>query len=243
MGKKSNAALPLDPALDAWEQQEDETEQAFESFFRYLMLGRGNRSLETVAHELDKSKQLMSRWSRQWSWRVRVVEFDRAEDRQKIERHWDEVEKMGVRHVNASKVLQGAMLAPARAVISAMQERPQLFMEYFMVDGVVDFHRLERTMGMVIAVARTMPQVIGIERTALGEPVEITGEQADPRQAASQFLDDAETREVAQQFFARMNGMLLPTPLEESEPGVLPTGELIDGDDIADFAESEDEDD
>jgi hypothetical protein len=71
-----------------WQQQKDESEQAFEAFKLYLAFG-DDRSIKRVAHELKKSNTIISRWSVVWRWSERIREFNNyqfAEEEKRIKK-------------------------------------------------------------------------------------------------------------------------------------------------------------
>ncbi len=220
-------AKPLDPSIDLWEQQPDETEQAFGAFTRYRIMGRGERSHERVAAELGKSVQLLGRWNQTWSWRVRVIAWDRSEDIRLIEEHWEEIDRMAKRHSGQAAMTGQIVMAPAMAIFKLIQERPDAFFEYFQTADpndaertIIDFDRLDRVVAMAMTEARLLPVVHAMERTARGMPAEVKDEQADPRAAADQYLiGDPVKRRKAQELFAIVHGQDMPA----LPPGV--TGE------------------
>ncbi len=55
-----------------FEQQPKESNKAFAAFAMYLSLGP-QRSLESVARKLNKSKTIIGRWSSRYDWLVRVA--------------------------------------------------------------------------------------------------------------------------------------------------------------------------
>jgi len=210
-------AKPLDPNRNLWEQQEDESEKAYGAFVRYRNMGRGSRGLELVATELEKSMTVIGRWNSAWSWRTRVMEWDREEDRKKVEEHWEELEKMSKRHSGQAAATGSMLMGPAMAILRVMQERPNVFFEYFQggIDEngntIIDFDRMDRVVGMAMTAARILPQVQGMERVARGVPAEIKDEAADPRAASEQYLiGDPVKRRKVQELFAVVHGMELP---------------------------------
>ncbi len=212
------AARPLDPTIDLWDQQPDESEQAYGAFVRFRNMGRGERTHDRVAEELGKSVQLLGRWNAVWSWRVRVMQWDRAEDMRLVDAHWEEIERMSKRHAGQAAATSSILMGPGMAIFKVMQERPDVFFEYFQVVDpedadrtLIDFDRLDRVVQMAMAAARILPQVHGMERVARGVPAEVKDEQADPRAAAQQYLiGDPVKRQKAQELFALVHGHDMP---------------------------------
>ncbi len=210
-------AKPLDTSRPLWDQQDKESEPAYGAFVRYRNMGRGERSHELVGQELGKNLATISKWSSKWSWVVRVMEYDRAEDRRKVEEHWEEIEKMSRRHASQAGAMGQMLMGPGMAIFKLMNERPNLFMEYFTLstdeDGnsMIDFDRMDRVVSMAMSAARILPSVMEMERTARGQPKEITGEAANPRTAATQVLSgDPVKRAKAQELFAIVHGQEFP---------------------------------
>lgn len=67
--------------LQPWEQQQDESDEAYEAFVIYADMPTG-RTLAKVAGALGKSEALMERWSARDGWRQRVLAKNRHEARQ-----------------------------------------------------------------------------------------------------------------------------------------------------------------
>jgi len=67
-----------------WERQKGESSQAFEAFSIYRDLG-AKRSIRAVAQQLDKSRQLLGRWSATWEWVERARAYDNDLERQERE--------------------------------------------------------------------------------------------------------------------------------------------------------------
>ena len=210
-------AKTLDPSRNLWEQQGDESEKAYGAFVRYRNMGRGVRTLDQVAGELEKTMTVIGRWNSAWSWRIRVMEWDRAEDRRKVEVDWEDLEKMSKRHAGQAAATGSILMGPAMAIFKMMQERPNVFFEYFQggIDEngntIIDFDRMDRVVSMAMTAARILPQVQGMERVARGVPAEIKDEAADPRVASEQYLiGDPVKRQKVQELFAVVHGLELP---------------------------------
>jgi hypothetical protein len=62
-----------------WFRQKGESRKAYEAFAVYRDMGMG-RSLPKVAERLDKSLELMKRWSARHEWVDRAASFDANED-------------------------------------------------------------------------------------------------------------------------------------------------------------------
>ena len=213
-----HTARPLDPARDLWDQQPDEGEKAYSAFVRYRNMGRGERTIEAVGEELGKSVQLLERWNSQWSWRIRVMQWDRVEDLRRVDEHWEEIERMSKRHAGQAAASGQILMGPGMAIFKLMQERPDVFFEYFQMPDpdnadrtLIDFDRLDRVVSMAMAAARILPSVHGMERVARGVPAEVKDEAADPRAAAQQYLiGDPVKRQKAQELFALVHGAEMP---------------------------------
>lgn len=209
---------PLDPSRDLWDQQPGESEKAFAAFTRYRIQGRGERSHGEVSRELSKSLQLLGRWAATWSWRVRVIAWDKSEDIRLIDEQWEEIDRMAKRHAGQAAMTGQIAMAPAMALFKLIQERPDAFFEYFQRPDpddpertIIDFDRLDRVVAMAMTAARLLPGVHAMERVARGMPAEVKDEAADPRAAADQYLiGDPVKRRKAQELFALVHGHEIP---------------------------------
>lgn len=88
-----------------WERQEGESEKAFEAFAIYKDMS-ANRSVRTVAQELNKSVSLIARWSIKWNWGERVRAYDNALEKEAEAAAIKERKEMLKRHVGISMQLQ-----------------------------------------------------------------------------------------------------------------------------------------
>lgn len=69
---------------NSWERQPNESAKAFEAFDLYCKLGE-ERSIRKVAQKLNKSTQLLGRWSSQWNWVNRSRDYDNEKRRQELQ--------------------------------------------------------------------------------------------------------------------------------------------------------------
>jgi hypothetical protein len=147
-----------------------------------------------------------------------VQQWDRVEDLKKIDAHWEDIERMSKRHAGQAAATGSLLMGPGMAIFKLMQEKPDIFFDYFQtVDPadpertIIDFDRLDRVVSMAMAAARILPSVHGMERVARGIPAEVVDEAADPRAAASQYLiGDPVKRQKAQELFAIVHGQEMP---------------------------------
>src|SRR5215210_8311203 len=87
-----------------WTRQPGETHKAYEGFRAYLDTEvRGCHSIRTAALRLGRSRQLLERWSRRWSWVARCERFDRAVDRLRQARTLAEIEEQARRAVQGGR--------------------------------------------------------------------------------------------------------------------------------------------
>lgn len=103
---ESKSIKSLDVSLELYERQPTESDQAWEAFLKYRELGL-QRSLAQVAQSLGKSVQLIERWSRTWSWRLRVTEWDRDLDRRRRQADLQAVSDMRRRQLAMATTVQG----------------------------------------------------------------------------------------------------------------------------------------
>lgn len=105
-----------EPEMLPWEQQPGESPKAFEAFNRYLLMGT-ERSLQKVAFELDKSTNMMGKWSSRWKWVERVAAWDIEQERQARNEQAEEIRKMRKRHASIAT----SMLAKVSKRMQQMQ--------------------------------------------------------------------------------------------------------------------------
>lgn len=110
--------MPKRTEAKPWEQQEGESNKAFEAFTVYLEMGP-ERSVRAVGQKLDKSRTLIGRWSVTYGWVERAAAWD-ADILEKA--HAAAVKKkaqMTERHLSISWALQD------KAMEALKQTRPE----------------------------------------------------------------------------------------------------------------------
>ncbi len=145
-------------AGEPWGRQPKESAQAYEAFEVYMMLG-AQRSNARTGREVKKSKQLMDRWSARWQWVKRAEMFDLEETRQFHAELHAARRDAAKRHVKQSQALQNAAMG-------ALRKKYGENFENITPDSLKN--------GEILAF---LIQAAKLERTALGEPGEISETQ------------------------------------------------------------------
>jgi hypothetical protein len=109
----SKATIPPEP----WERQKGESAKAYEAFSEYRDMG-ARRSIAKVAEKLQKSNQLLGRWSRNHEWVKRAAAWDAEQDRIARQNQIEEIKKMRKRHTD----LASAMLVKAARALQRIPE-------------------------------------------------------------------------------------------------------------------------
>lgn len=120
-----------------YERQPDETKKAFESFIIYRDMGM-DRSIRKVAQKLNKSYQLLARWSTQYDWVDRANEYDAEMDRLKLLQEEKERKAMGKRHA------KGAMLIQSKAIERLKTIEPEHLEPKDLIKWFVEAVKIER---------------------------------------------------------------------------------------------------
>lgn len=100
---------------EPWERQEGETPKQFEAFVKYRDMGE-DRSLQKVANELAKSRQLLTRWSSANNWVERCRAWDNEQDRLLRLEQVKDIKKMRKRHADTGTL----MVAVAQKALQKM---------------------------------------------------------------------------------------------------------------------------
>ena len=103
-----------------WERQEGETPKQFEAFVIYRNMG-DERSLSSVAQQLNKSKQLLGRWSAANNWVERCTAWDNEQDRILRQEQIKDIKRMRQRHAS----IAADMLEAATKGLKHIKEHPE----------------------------------------------------------------------------------------------------------------------
>ncbi len=88
-----------------WERQGKESFKAYEAFCIYRDLGAG-RTLIAVAEKLQKSYDLIRRWSKKYDWQNRADAWDKEISEKAAQKAAEEYAKMLEVQINIGKMLQ-----------------------------------------------------------------------------------------------------------------------------------------
>lgn len=110
----------LAPDFPAWEQQPTESSPAFQAFAHYRDQGMG-RTEAAVARSLNKSRQLMDRWSTRWRWdeRARAWDVEQAKNRRRAAAKQQESMLQGHQRAASALLAQGVIRLRATPYLDA----------------------------------------------------------------------------------------------------------------------------
>ncbi len=123
-------------AVESWERQGGESVQAFEAFTVYRDLGPA-RSVTKVARELDKSRALVGRWSRQFAWVMRATAYDREQDRLFLAEQAQARRDIARRHAKLAQAVQSKAVARLQA-LDPRELSPSELLRYIQVAAEIE---------------------------------------------------------------------------------------------------------
>ena len=92
------------PYRTDWERQEFESVIAYKAFRTFLEMQE--RNIETVATELSKSRETISRWSEKYEWERRAALFDFFQAQAEKKNSEQEQKKMATQQIGLGRMLQ-----------------------------------------------------------------------------------------------------------------------------------------
>lgn len=122
--------------VESWERQGGESVQAFEAFAVYRDLGPV-RSVTKVARELDKSRALVGRWSRQFAWVLRATAYDREQDRVFLAEQAQARKEIARRHAKLAQAVQSKAVARLQA-LDPRELSPSELLRYIQVAAEIE---------------------------------------------------------------------------------------------------------
>ncbi|MET8679987.1 hypothetical protein ABZW18_20985 [Streptomyces sp. NPDC004647] len=126
----------IDRVVEPWERQSGESPQAFEAFAVYRDLGP-TRSVTKVAQELDKSRTLLGRWSKQHAWVMRATAYDREQDRVFLVEQRQARRDIARRHAKLAQAFLGKAIARLQA-LEPRELTPGELLRYFQVAAEIE---------------------------------------------------------------------------------------------------------
>jgi hypothetical protein len=149
--------------VESWERQGGESVQAFEAFAVYRDLGPA-RSVTKVARELDKSRALVGRWSRQFAWVMRAVAYDREQDRLFLAEQAQARRDLARRHAKLAQAVQSKAVARLQ-VLDPRELSPSELLRYVQVAAEIE----RRAVGEAPAVGAVEDRDEGADVAALSD--------------------------------------------------------------------------
>ncbi|WP_121746884.1 hypothetical protein [Streptomyces sp. E2N166] len=122
--------------VESWERQSGESVQAFEAFAVYRDLGPA-RSVTTAARELDKSRSLLGRWSRQFAWVMRAAAYDREQDRLFLAEQAQARRDIARRHAKLAQAVQSKAVARLQT-LDPRELSPSELLRYIQVAAEIE---------------------------------------------------------------------------------------------------------
>ncbi len=122
--------------VDPWDQQGRESSQAFAAFAVYRDLGPA-RSVTKVARELDKSRALVGRWSRQFAWVMRATAYDREQDRLFLAEQAQARKEIARRHAKLAQAVQSKAVARLQT-LDPRELSPSELLRYIQVAAEIE---------------------------------------------------------------------------------------------------------
>ena len=149
--------------VESWERQGGESVQAFEAFAVYRDLGPA-RSVTKVARELDKSRALVGRWSRQFAWVVRASAYDREQDRLFLAEQAQARREIARRHAKLAQAVQSKAVARLQT-LDPRELSPSELLRYIQVAAEIE----RRAVGEAPVVGQVEDRDQGADVTALSD--------------------------------------------------------------------------
>jgi hypothetical protein len=145
----------------AWERQAGESEPAFMAFAAYRDQSTP-RSLAKLSKELEKSRQLLERWSSRHGWVSRVAAFDMDRDRRRREARRREDEELVGRQASHLAEAAEMLMKPVEALLQRLTAAHDEGEDPY---GDMSLLQLWRLVRWSIA---AMPRIVAAERLVSG---------------------------------------------------------------------------
>lgn len=145
--------------VEPWEQQPDESPEAFEAFRVYRDLGEARSHLK-VCDEIGKARSLISRWSADHDWVARAAAWDFRTDKERQRANLDGIAEMSRRHAMVAQAGISAIGRVFGEVLRRIKDDPEILEEMAFDDLLGSLHRA----------SANLPRLTTTEREARGVP-------------------------------------------------------------------------
>jgi len=166
---------------DPWQRQKGESSKAFNAFCEYRDMGK-KRTIAKVAEKLGKSVKNYEHMSRRNHWVVRARAYDNHTQRAHVEERVEAIRDMEKRHANSIKSALTTLQMPRSYMLKLLHKAGSVealfnvkrtVTDEFGVRKVVEEDRDPvEVMRLVRECERVMPELMRMERLALGESTE-----------------------------------------------------------------------
>lgn len=153
----------VDTAEQPWERMPDETDKAWDAFVAYREAGAA-RTMSLVAEQTGYHPSTVGSWSRDNLWGIRAARYDAWLDDVYRRELAEQTRNMARRH---TELAQKTLEVLAKPLQHLLEKDPEQLTEELSGKDIIQLFKLAQQS------ARTLPQVMGAERLAVGLPTEL----------------------------------------------------------------------
>lgn len=240
-------ARPLPPPDDdlLWDRLPGEPPKAYHAFCHYRDFGYG-RSIDKAwrAHQAACLHRQVARtkraepywfdWAVDFRWQDRVHAWDSEQDRQARTQIAKEQTEARKRHIRLSGAFQQALAVPARGVLEVLAD--PTVMQRLVQEARVSTKELLRLVNMVSWAARSIPELVQVERQALGLTADEVVAEDHPTDSYVTDLADRITRDpqLADKALDLLSELARPVGAGTADGASPPRSALTDGGAVVD---------
>ncbi len=129
------------PSVRDWDRQRDEPVDAWFAFKRWRDT---NCTMVALAEDVDRSPSTIAKWSSDWSWKHRKLEFDRFVSAGDAQAAKLTSETMAAAHLTAAALLREGGLKALRRLLDQLEADPTAIGAQAAVRAVVEGTKIER---------------------------------------------------------------------------------------------------
>lgn len=190
-----------------WEQQPEETDNAFAAFVAYRDMPPRERSMLAVSHKLEVAWGTVKQYAHRWQWTERATAYGRHLDRINLAEQEAAVREMARRQATAAQRFASALLVPAEHFMKRL-EADEAFAAKVGED--LDAASATKVLKLLARIGSPLVGVMKLERLARGAPTEnVRTETVDgfsgyaTNAALSRLMSDPESRDLLQKLAER----------------------------------------